>query len=955
MSCLCMAVLGVAVFRVGIMSDTHVTTNRASFARLEKAYALFKSKGVDLIVNCGDIAERFAPKAYTTYAEVRREAYPDPKAAPDELYCWAWHDAWGYGGKLSESHLEPYPEVKRLLGMTNEPYEERVYAGFPFLVFPQWLDKPRYESTLARVCAANPGKPVFVFDHVPPQATTEDSIHWGDTYRRDVLSRHPQVIVVSGHAHGSLRDERNIWQGAFTAVSAGCLTFFDGDFPGKDDNVRAQNHSVLVMELFSDRAVFRRYSVVDGSEIGAADPWVVHWPYDPKTAAQADENWSRRHARPAFPAGAVLSVEPRSPGQRASCPLQGTSLSVSWPAAADDSAVQRYRLELRRNGRRFALREQRGDFWKEPGERRLTYSDNVDAGYFTPGERVTIAVYPVDFRGNAGSPLMWEGVPDLPRGELVWEGLPKGIKKGEWFESPDWRTDYPLPFVLPKDGKYRCIVDLEADQDERGTVSLCFCGEGVRWPPECSTPIGRTDLRYVMLSGEWKKGDSCALRICFPTQGKLRIRNVRIERIRSAVAKAPHFDLRWEHRFVFEAERALPGGYAFLPAAHYSAIVEKLPAEMRFARENEIVARFAAPTNVAPPYVMHLMATGAQKTSVFVTKDGETSLGSIASWPKGFEPRSAALTNTLRLAVSGGMRDPKASLSAGIGQADTRFVTWGRTNRPYVEDGRLFFTFSARAYGAYLGVMSFNPDKCDFRLEGIILFDYGDGLLRNDLAADLFYDDEAKEWRAYASNFSTGTDSLNGRAKGGINVAWSKSCPLRGVSVMRAKSLGLDGMNEDPDGYWDAEAGRWRLLVSEFTAKGIRAALLESECWDGPFHRIAGPVAEDSTGTTLAVVDGRLRALAGSADRTFYIYDYPTLEKVGKLNVVRPTWEISASDNGRSWPAYAEFPDGRRLLLTFDRVNFAGMPKPNWTYGGLYLYVNSIRPCWVADTPLLKH
>lgn len=409
-----------------------------------------------------------------------------------------------------------------------------------------------------------------------------------------------------------------------------------------------------------------------------------------------------------------------------------------------------------------------------------------------------------------------------------------------------------------------------------------------------------------------------------------------------AAAKAPRFDLRWEHRFVFEAERDLPDGYAFLPAAHYSATVEKLPAEMRFAREDETVARFAAPTNVAPPYVMHLMANGAQKPSVFVTKDGETSLAYIAGWPKGFEPRTAVLTNALRLAVSDGMRDPKASLSAGIGQADTRFVTWGRTNRPYVEDGRLFFTFSARAYGAYLGVMSFNPNACDFRLEGIILFDYGDGLLRNDLAADLFYDDEAKEWRAYVSNFSTGTDSLDGRAKGGVNVAWSKACPLRGVSVMRAKSLGLDGMNEDPDGYWDAGAGKWRLLVSEFTAKGIRASLLESDNWDGPFRRIAGPVAEDSTGTTLAVVDGRLRALAGSADRALYIYDYPTLERVGQLNVPRPTWEISSSANGRSWPAYAELPDGRRLLLTFDRANFAGMPEPNWTYGGLYLYGNGL-------------
>lgn len=512
---------GGPLLRVGILSDTHVTSNRSSFARVERAYALFRAKDVGLIVHCGDIADTFSPTAYLTYARIRKDAYPDPKDAPDELYCWAWHDASGYGGKLSEDRLEPFPEVKRLLGGKNEPYDERVYAGFSFLVFPQGLDKRRYETTLDRVCSANPGKPVFVFDHVPPQATTEDSIHWGDAYRRKVLSRHPQVIDISGHAHGSLRDERNIWQGEFTAVSAGCLTFFDGDFPGKSDNERAQNHSVLVMEVFPGHAVFRRHSVIDGAEIGAADPWIVRWPYDPATAAQADRNWMERHARPGFSPDAALTVAPREGG-----------LSVSWPAAADDSAVQRYRLELLRNGKRFAVREQRGDFWKEPGERRSGYSDVLDAGYFVPGERIEVEVRPVDFRGRSGAPLVWKGSPELPRDGLVWEGLPEGVDKGEWFEFVAWRKDYRLPFVLPQDGKYRCVIDLEADQDERGTVSLCFRGEGVKWPSECATPVGHSDLRYVLQAENLKKDESCYLRICYPTRGKLMLKNVRVEKVR---------------------------------------------------------------------------------------------------------------------------------------------------------------------------------------------------------------------------------------------------------------------------------------------------------------------------------------------------------------------------------------------------------------------------------------
>ena len=45
--------------------------------------------------------------------------------------------------------------------------------------------------------------------------------------------------------------------------------------------------------------------------------------------------------------------------------------------------------------------------------------------------------------------------------------------------------------------------------------------------------------------------------------------------------------------------------------------------------------------------------------------------------------------------------------------------------------------------------------------------------------------------------------------------------------------------------------------------------------------------------------------------------------------------------NCRVWSCVAKLPDGfpfRYLMLSMDRANFPGMPKPNWTYGGLVLY-----------------
>lgn len=153
---------------------------------------------------------------------------------------------------------------------------------------------------------------------------------------------------------------------------------------------------------------------------------------------------------------------------------------------------------------------------------------------------------------------------------------------------------------------------------------------------------------------------------------------------------------------------------------------------------------------------------------------------------------------------------------------------------------------------------------------------------------------------------------------------------------MRARNLGLDGMNEDPDGVRNPKTGKWLLLVSRFTPRGIRAALLESDRWDGPFSPTGGPVSEDSTGTTLVFSEDGLYALSGSSEREFFVYECPRLKRMGRMNVLNPPWDGQV--NARVWPAYARLPSGRELLLTFDRENFPGMPTPNWTYGKLLLY-----------------
>ena len=61
------------LFTAGFMSDTHVKPAPGSCDRVRAAYEFFKAKGISLIANLGDIAERHYPDAYRAYRRARRQ------------------------------------------------------------------------------------------------------------------------------------------------------------------------------------------------------------------------------------------------------------------------------------------------------------------------------------------------------------------------------------------------------------------------------------------------------------------------------------------------------------------------------------------------------------------------------------------------------------------------------------------------------------------------------------------------------------------------------------------------------------------------------------------------------------------------------------------------------------------------------------------------------------------
>ncbi len=521
------------LIKVGLVTDTHVHTTRASCERVELAYRLFRDKGVDMIVNCGDIANKFYPEGYAHYAAIRRETYPDPATAPRELYVFANHDRMDFPGDDSKNRLAAFPQVKELLGIPHEAYDEVVLKGFTFLVFPQFLDFDRYEKTIAKACAANPGKPVFVFDHVPPVDTTENSRAWGCPHRRRILSKFPQVIDITGHAHGSLRCEQNIWQGAFTNVSVACLAQWAGGFVGRRTPT-LQNWNCMVMEIYPTRAVFRRFELKDRTEIGADAPWTVSWPYDPATAPYAPERLRAAKPVPKFPAGAALAFAPNA------APFE--SLSVKFPAATDTDSTFMYRLEIARREadawRVFACREIRGEYHLPPAERGATICDDgISAGYFAEGETCRFTVTPVNFWGGEGQPLVAEWTsPPARTVTCLWEGVPAPARPGEKF-SFRGGASFSFPKGLwegvPVGTKLRLTADLLLEQGDVRGVNFMLQSPPDRRRPFgfIHTPKGCSDLRYVEEFTRGRAASPYTFEIRQGDPGKILIRRLALDKL----------------------------------------------------------------------------------------------------------------------------------------------------------------------------------------------------------------------------------------------------------------------------------------------------------------------------------------------------------------------------------------------------------------------------------------
>ena len=277
-------------------------------------------------------------------------------------------------------------------------------------------------------------------------------------------------------------------------------------------------------------------------------------------------------------------------------------------------------------------------------------------------------------------------------------------------------------------------------------------------------------------------------------------------------------------------------------------------------------------------------------------------------------------------------------LTTGVGLADIRAITY-EDGSPLLDKGRLWYTMSIRGRALphhIQGVFSMNPSVFDIKLEGVILFDRGDGLLRNEVASHLIFDRNDNLWKGLTTGFSAYANPELEKKQ--LLAIQSNRDPRFGFSIMEAKTFGVVGDIEDPHILYDEEAKKWRMLTC-VNEGGYKAIIMEAEEWDRGYVKIAGPVAHNSTGTSIQKIGNERYCFSGSSEREIFIYTYPDLKEAGTLKMDLPPWDQASGT--RVWPNVVQLPDGypfSYVALMMDRINYPGMVGPNWTYGALYLY-----------------
>ena len=387
----------IPVMRFVATSDTHIENFgdigcRRTSAMLKTAYAISEAdadyKNLDAVVFSGDLTDNGRRKSFYAFTAITDN---EIREGTERLAVVAKaHDSY----KFQHNSLDVFTS---LTGQETDFH--RVINGFHFIGISRsstlkhytkdqvkWLD-----ANIAAAVAADPEKPVFVFQHEHVRDTvygSSKSDGWGlDTFT-EVLEKYPQVVHISGHSHFPANDPRAVWQGSFTAINDGGLAYYElavdgrnGQFPEEKDRMS----QALIIEVDADNRVLVKVLDVDAGVI--MREFLIDNITEENKTKYSFESRKASASAPVFSEGAAL--EHKKSGAK-------HYITVPQAQVSEDNEVFIYRIYVvNKNGLTIHKDWAFSDyFFADQGET-ITFD-----GFIALGKNLTVKVCAEDVWGN---------------------------------------------------------------------------------------------------------------------------------------------------------------------------------------------------------------------------------------------------------------------------------------------------------------------------------------------------------------------------------------------------------------------------------------------------------------------------------------------------------------------------------------------------------------------------
>ena len=431
--------------RIGVIADPHIGTEwmmGINSPATEKAFRDFRAQDVDAVAVLGDFTNSGTIAQLEAFARIWYEVFPNDMGLNgkkvEKLFVTGNHDpaCWRPPEKQNpETHIAPRmaEHWRRCFHEDYAPAWRKEINGFQFTginwgIHPKKDIKdayrredlePVFKEAFAR---AKPGEPVFHIQHAPPPKTCYCS---GASYgtAEQLFGGDERLFMLTGHLHKPLTHPKNIWQGSYTLVSAGVITWasfppfgWPKDLPGGAAYAKSQ----CTVSVYQDEIVVERKSTWSGERLG--DDWRIPLPLKRETFPYTNERMTARAKAPFFPAEASVAANVgmgenvfwKVPPNRKAVQGKG-GIVLTFPAADIDSGedmVMCYEATATRadDGQEVATQKFFTEFFMGRRYMRNTYEVLFDAERLPEGVPCRFTVRAVDFFDRKSEPIVSEPI-----------------------------------------------------------------------------------------------------------------------------------------------------------------------------------------------------------------------------------------------------------------------------------------------------------------------------------------------------------------------------------------------------------------------------------------------------------------------------------------------------------------------------------------------------------------